>query len=91
MRRRDFFQSLIGAGILPPVVRTAAVPQGGSPNMLRGQHSVVARPKRAEQKLRCSFCGKPQTEVRKIIAGPASFICNECVEVCNVIMTDDLS
>jgi len=32
--------------------------------------------------LRCSFCGKSQHEVRKLIAGPTVYICNECVEVC---------
>ncbi|APZ53708.1 ClpX C4-type zinc finger protein [Salipiger abyssi] len=32
--------------------------------------------------LRCSFCGKPQNEVQKLIAGPSVFICNECVSLC---------
>lgn len=36
--------------------------------------------------LYCSFCGKTQHEVRKLIAGPTSFICNECVELCNEIV-----
>lgn len=39
--------------------------------------------------LRCSFCNKTQYDVRKFIAGPSSFICNECVEVCNDIIADD--
>ena len=38
---------------------------------------------------RCSFCDKDQNRVRKLIAGPAVFICNECVEVCNDIIADD--
>ena len=33
--------------------------------------------------LRCSFCNKDQNDVRKLIAGPTVFICDECVEVCN--------
>ena len=33
--------------------------------------------------LYCSFCGKSQHEVRKLIAGPTVFICDECVELCN--------
>ncbi len=39
--------------------------------------------------LRCSFCNKDQSDVRKLIAGPTVFICDECVEVCNDIITDD--
>ncbi len=36
-----------------------------------------------EGKLYCSFCGKSQKEVRKLIAGPTVYICNECIELCN--------
>ncbi|MBH17222.1 MAG: ATP-dependent Clp protease ATP-binding subunit ClpX [Acidobacteria bacterium] len=39
--------------------------------------------------LRCSFCNKDQNDVRKLIAGPTVFICDECVEVCNDIIADD--
>ena len=39
--------------------------------------------------LRCSFCGKSQHEVRKLIAGPTVYICNECVEVCLDIIAED--
>src|SRR3954454_2089545 len=39
--------------------------------------------------LRCSFCNKDQNDVRKRIAGPTVFICDECVEVCNDIIADD--
>ncbi len=39
--------------------------------------------------LRCSFCNKDQNDVRKLIAGPTVFICDECVEVCNDIISDD--
>ena len=39
--------------------------------------------------LRCSFCNKNQNDVRKLIAGPTVFICDECVEVCNDIIADD--
>ncbi|GBQ19409.1 hypothetical protein AA12717_0238 [Gluconacetobacter sacchari DSM 12717] len=37
--------------------------------------------------LYCSFCGKPQNEVKKIIAGPKAFICDECVAVCIDVIT----
>jgi ATP-dependent Clp protease ATP-binding subunit ClpX len=39
--------------------------------------------------LSCSFCGKSQKEVRKLIAGPSVYICDECVELCNGIITDE--
>ena len=39
--------------------------------------------------LRCAFCNKDQNDVRKLIAGPTVFICDECVEVCNDIIADD--
>jgi hypothetical protein len=37
----------------------------------------------------CSFCGKGQSEVEKIIAGPAVYICDECVELCNEIISEE--
>ena len=37
--------------------------------------------------LYCSFCGKSQHEVRKLIAGPSVFICDECVDLCQDILT----
>jgi ATP-dependent Clp protease ATP-binding subunit ClpX len=37
----------------------------------------------------CSFCGKPQDAVRKLIAGPSVYICNECVELCNEIIAEE--
>ena len=36
----------------------------------------------------CSFCGKPDSEVKHLIAGPTAFICGECVAVCNKIIAD---
>src|SRR3989454_2011853 len=42
-----------------------------------------------EEALRCSFCNKSQNDVRKLIAGPTVFICDECVRVCNDIIDDD--
>ena len=42
-----------------------------------------------EKNVRCSFCGKPQENVKKIIAGPNVFICDECIEVCNRIIDDE--
>ena len=39
--------------------------------------------------LKCSFCGKSQENVRKLIAGPGVYICNECVDLCNEILLDE--
>ena len=43
-----------------------------------------------EKVLYCSFCGKSQHEVKKLIAGPSVFICDECIELCNDIIRDEL-
>ena len=47
-------------------------------------------PKKDESNLKCSFCGKGHAEVKKLIAGPTVYICNECVELCNEIIADSL-
>ena len=47
------------------------------------------RPGDMEQ-IRCSFCGKTQDEVRKLIAGPGVCICNECIELCAEIIEEDV-
>ena len=44
---------------------------------------------RPDEVLRCSFCGKSQNEVKKLIAGPSVYICNECIDICNEIINDD--
>ena len=46
--------------------------------------------KKDENALKCSFCGKGHNEVKKLIAGPTVYICNECVELCNEIIADTL-
>jgi ATP-dependent Clp protease ATP-binding subunit ClpX len=43
----------------------------------------------AEKLLYCSFCGKSQHEVKKLIAGPSVFICDECIDLCNDIIRDE--
>ncbi len=43
-----------------------------------------------EKALYCSFCGKSQHEVKKLIAGPSVFICDECIDLCNDIIRDEL-
>jgi ATP-dependent Clp protease ATP-binding subunit ClpX len=46
--------------------------------------------KKDETALKCSFCGKGHNEVKKLIAGPTVYICNECVDLCNEIIADTL-
>jgi ATP-dependent Clp protease ATP-binding subunit ClpX len=46
--------------------------------------------RRGEDTLRCSFCGKSQNEVKKLIAGPTVYICNECIDICIEIISDDV-
>ena len=43
-----------------------------------------------QKDITCSFCGKSQEEVERIIAGPGVYICSECVRVCSNIVEDDL-
>jgi ClpX C4-type zinc finger len=44
----------------------------------------------AVEALRCSFCGKSQHKVVRLVAGPGVYICNECVDLCNQIMAEEL-
>jgi len=46
-------------------------------------------PKNKEKGMFCSFCGKSQKDVKKLIAGPTSFICDECVQLCNDIIAEE--
>ena len=57
---------------------------------IRNPHSPIENMlRRPEEILRCSFCGKSQNEVKKLIAGPSVYICNECIDICNEIINDD--
>lgn len=47
--------------------------------------------KRDGASLTCSFCGKAQKEVKKLIAGPTVYICDECIGLCNEILIEDAS
>jgi ATP-dependent Clp protease ATP-binding subunit ClpX len=50
---------------------------------------MVEKKGNTEKLLYCSFCGKSQHEVKKLIAGPSVFICDECIDLCNDIIRDD--
>src|SRR5580765_7281799 len=50
----------------------------------------MAKQEKMDRHLRCSFCGKGRDEVRKLIAGPTVYICDECVGLCNDIIVEDM-
>ena len=52
---------------------------------------TVARPTDSNEQLLCSFCGKSQRQVKKLIAGPGVYICDECIDLCNEIIDEELS
>jgi len=51
----------------------------------------MAETKGGDSTLYCSFCGKSQHDVKKLIAGPTVFICDECIELCNEIIQEEIS
>src|ERR1041385_8694820 len=70
----------------------------GSPREPNGPHPgppeeglLVARIGDGGDLLKCSFCGKSQKQVKKLIAGPGVYICDECIDLCNEIIEEELS
>jgi ATP-dependent Clp protease ATP-binding subunit ClpX len=51
----------------------------------------MARPTDTNEQLLCSFCGKSQRQVKKLIAGPGVYICDECIDLCNEIIDEELA
>ncbi|HYH53353.1 MAG TPA: ATP-dependent Clp protease ATP-binding subunit ClpX [Solirubrobacterales bacterium] len=51
----------------------------------------LARPSDSNEQLLCSFCGKSQRQVKKLIAGPGVYICDECIDLCNEIIDEELT
>src|SRR6266540_3688855 len=51
----------------------------------------MARASDGNEQLLCSFCGKSQPQVKKLIAGPGVYICDECIDLCNEIIDEDLT
>jgi ATP-dependent Clp protease ATP-binding subunit ClpX len=51
----------------------------------------MARPTDTNEQLLCSFCGKSQRQVKKLIAGPGVYICDECIDLCNEIIDEELT
>ena len=57
----------------------------------RGDESPVPRVGETGDLLKCSFCGKSQKQVKKLIAGPGVYICDECIDLCNEIIEEELA
>src|SRR3984893_1435333 len=55
------------------------------------QGDEVARASEGNEQLLCSFCGKSQRQVKKLIAGPGVYICDECIDLCNEIIDEELT
>ncbi len=70
------------------VSRKTAVPALDS-RLTDSRLKHMAQFRRPEELLCCSFCGKSQNDVRKLIAGPGVYVCNECIDICNEIINDD--
>jgi ATP-dependent Clp protease ATP-binding subunit ClpX len=51
----------------------------------------MAKPHESNEQLLCSFCGKSQRQVKKLIAGPGVYICDECIDLCNEIIDEELT
>jgi len=51
----------------------------------------MAKPTETNEQLLCSFCGKSQRQVKKLIAGPGVYICDECIDLCNEIIDEELT
>ena len=67
----------------------AATPVGTLPPRKEG--IPLARPTDSNEQLLCSFCGKSQRQVKKLIAGPGVYICDECIDLCNEIIDEELT
>ena len=51
----------------------------------------MAKTHESNEQLLCSFCGKSQRQVKKLIAGPGVYICDECIDLCNEIIDEELT
>jgi hypothetical protein len=83
--RRDFLQRVLLIGGSVPLA--PALPKESETRL--ATNALEPSANRRVDVLRCSFCHKEQSDVRKLIAGPTVFICDSCVEVCNDIIADD--
>jgi len=65
--------------------------KGVRPKPTKAKERPLARPTDSNEQLLCSFCGKSQRQVKKLIAGPGVYICDECIDLCNEIIDEELT
>ena len=80
--RRGFGRLLEGTSTLAAYLCATLAPR---------RRERVARPTDSNEQLLCSFCGKSQRQVKKLIAGPGVYICDECIDLCNEIIDEELT
>jgi endopeptidase Clp ATP-binding regulatory subunit ClpX/ATP-dependent Clp endopeptidase proteolytic subunit ClpP len=88
---RDFFMAAQEAkeyGLIDQVITKQNFPCPGESVHQPSNHEAIMS--KYDSYLKCSFCGKSQEQVRKLIAGPGVYICDECVELCNEILDEEL-
>jgi hypothetical protein len=84
-------KSRTGWRVLVELIGLRDLDQESADALVRGVRVAgLDRPRLVERAgdLSCSFCGKTQKEVRRIIAGPSAYICGECLSVCNDLVAD---
>ncbi len=74
-----------------PVIRRASLAPEGRQRPRQSREYQVARIGDGGDLLKCSFCGKSQKQVKKLIAGPGVYICDECIDLCNEIIEEELA
>jgi ATP-dependent Clp protease ATP-binding subunit ClpX len=74
--------------LIPPLSFGA---RAGRQPLPRKEGIPLARPTDSNEQLLCSFCGKSQRQVKKLIAGPGVYICDECIDLCNEIIDEELT
>src|ERR1044072_4289510 len=77
----------VGPGKVPSDIRQHQEPLDLGVSQAKGKHTV-ARIGDGGDLLKCSFCGKSQKQVKKLIAGPGGYICDECIDLCNEIIEE---
>src|SRR5688572_19090723 len=71
--------------------RRRSLVQEPAPSARSKESSLVARIGDGGDLLKCSFCAKSQKQVKKLIAGPGVYICDECIDLCNEIIEEELN
>ena len=91
---RDYFMTSEEASrvrVDRPGDRTPLTSRDSQNRRFRSKRRDVARASDGNEQLLCSFCGKSQRQVKKLIAGPGVYICDECIDLCNEIIDEELT